>query len=236
MPSEQYRLRRTLFFPLFYYLCIAYKGITMEQSDTVTTLIFDFGGVLVNLDKERCISKFNASGINNTEKFLSNFGQQGIFLQFEKGLISEDEFRNELRKTTAKNLSDKDIDDAWCSFLTGIPNEKLDLLVALRQKYRVLMLSNTNSIHIRYCKENYFTREGRSMSDCFDKCYFSYEMHMAKPDAEIFEALLADSDLQAEECLFLDDGKLNIETAKSLHFKTRLVKAHEKLCIESFKL
>ena len=193
----------------------------------VSTIIFDFGGVIVNLDKERCIRKFNALGINDTEKFLGNFGQQGVFFLFEKGLISEDEFRNELRKMASRSLSDEEINDAWCSFLTGIPNEKLDLLVALRQKYRVLMLSNTNSLHIRYSQANYFNREGRSMSDCFDKCYLSNEMQMVKPDAEIFEALLADSGLKAEECLFLDDSKLNIETADSLHFKTRLINPHE---------
>ena len=201
----------------------------MLKLDNISTLIFDFGGVLVNLDKECCIRNFNALGVKNTDKFLGNFGQQGMFLDFEKGLISEDEFRAELRKMAKKDLKDDEIDKAWCSFLTGIPNEKIDLLIKLRKKFRVLMLSNTNSIHIRFCEEEYFSEKGRQMEDCFDKRYLSYEMQKVKPDKDIFEALLQDSGLRAEECLFLDDGKLNIEAADKLHFRTYLVKPHENL-------
>ena len=195
----------------------------------ITTLIFDFGGVIVNLDKERCIRNFTALGIENTEKFLGNFGQQGVFLQYEKGQITDDEFRAELRELTTKSLTNKEIDDAWCSFLTGIPTEKLDLLIELKKKYRVLMLSNTNNIHIQYCKEHYFSRNGHSIDDYFHKCYLSYEMQMAKPDAEIFEALLHDSGLKAEECLFLDDSKLNIETANQLGINTYLITPYSNL-------
>jgi putative hydrolase of the HAD superfamily len=209
--------------PLHFFL------INMLQLDNVSTLIFDFGGVLLNLDRDNCIRSFSALGIDNTDRFLGNFGQQGVFLLFEKGLISEDKFRAELRDMAKKELMNDEIDAAWCSFLTGIPQEKIDLLLELRKKYRVLMLSNTNSIHIRFCRDNYFRENGRSMDDCFDKCYFSYEMHMAKPDEEIFETLLSDSGLKAEECLFFDDGKLNIETAKRLGFNTYLVKAQENL-------
>lgn len=201
----------------------------MKQFSNITTLIFDLGGVLVNLDLNRCILNFKRLGLENFEQYLSNFGQSGVFLQFEKGQIGVEEFRNEIRKLAKHPLTDAQIDDAWCSFLVDVPTQKVEMLLELKKKFRLLLLSNTNSLHIEVSTKKEFAKAGKLLTDIFDSCYFSYEMGMVKPDVEIFEALLADAGVKAEECLFLDDGKKNIEQASKLGIQSYLVDVNEDL-------
>ena len=201
----------------------------MKQYNNISTLIFDLGGVIVDLDLAKCIQNFKDLGLENIEQYLSNFGQKDFFMQFEKGQIGIPVFRDEIRKLAGIELTDAQIDEAWCSFLTQIPVEKLHLLSELKKKYRILLLSNTNPLHIQTAVAAEFRKTGKTMQDFFDKCYLSYEMGMVKPDVEIFEALLADAQVKAEECLFLDDGKKNIDTAAALGIQTYWVKPNENL-------
>jgi len=201
----------------------------MKISNNITTLIFDFGGVIINLDLPQCIENLKQLGLNDVDQYLSNFGQKDFFLKYEKGYIGTEEFRSEIRKLASKPITDQQIDAAWCSFLCDIPDAKINLLLELKKRYRLLLLSNTNPLHIHVSGEGEFARRGMSVYDVFDKCYLSYEMKMAKPDAEIFEALLADAGVQANECLFLDDGPKNIATAEKLGIQSYLVSENENL-------
>ncbi len=133
----------------------------MEQFKNIKTLIFDFGGVLINLDLPACIRKINQLGISNVEQYLSNYGQAGFFLKFEKGEIDIPQFRNEIRKLSTKSITDSQIDEAWCEFLQDIPQEKLDVVEKLRQKYRIIMLSNTNPLHIEVSAAGEFAKRRR---------------------------------------------------------------------------
>ena len=201
----------------------------MKHFKNISTLIFDFGGVLINLDISKCILNFKQLGLNNFEHYLNNFAQSGFFMQLEKGLISAGEFRNEIRKLSPKLLTDAQIDDAWCSFLLDVPVEKLEMLVELRKKFRVVLLSNTNIIHFPNSEKIIFTNNGRKLSDYFDRCYLSYEMKMAKPDKKIFENILSIENVHPSECLFLDDGLKNIIEAQKMGIQTYLVHEHEDL-------
>lgn len=194
----------------------------MTKYQDITTLIFDLGGVIVDLDWNQCIRNFEKIGINDMEKLVSTTLQKGFVLDYEMGLTSDDQFRTEIRKYAVSEVTDDQIDYAWTSLLVGIPAEKLDLLMELRKKYKVLMLSNTNNLSFRF-SEKMFEVNGYRITDFFDKCYLSYEMKLAKPSAEIFVALLADAGLKAEECLFLDDGIHNINTASELGFQTEYI-------------
>ena len=201
----------------------------MKQFNNITTLIFDLGGVLINLDLPQCIQNFKDLGLQNFEQNLSLFGQKGFFLQFEKGQITIPEFREEVRKLCPDPITDAQIDAAWCSFLCDIPTQKMDMLLELKKKFRLLLLSNTNQLHIEVSTAGEFAKIGKKITDVFDKCYYSYAMRMAKPDAEIFETLLADASISAHECLFLDDGPKNIEMAQKLGIQSYLVDIHEDL-------
>ena len=201
----------------------------MKHFSNISTLIFDFGGVLIDLDMNQSILNFKKLGVENVENYLSNFGQSGFFMQLEKGKISAEEFRSEIRKMTTNTITDKEIDDAWNAFLVRIPSEKLDIVYQLRKKFRVIMLSNTNAIHFPYAERTFFSYKNRGIDEYFDKCYRSYDMKMAKPDAEIFEAILNQEQVAPNQCLLLDDGPKNIEQAQKLGFQTYFVDPKEDL-------
>ena len=103
------------------------------------------------------------------------------------------------------------------------------MLLELKKKFKILMLSNTNPLHIEVSAAREFARVDKTKNDFFDKCYLSYEMGMVKPNADIFEALLYDAGVKAGKCLFLDDGLRNIETAQKLGIQSYLVEANEDL-------
>ena len=194
----------------------------------IKNLIFDFGGVLIDLDRTRRINQFHSLGLNHVDQLLDVCHQQGLFLQHEKGLVDDDTFRNYIRTESGQlQLSDSQIDAAWNSFLVTIPTYKLEALLQLRQHYMVYLLSNTNNIHWQWSVEHAFPHKSFRVEDYFEKIYLSYEMKMAKPDVEIFEAVLADANILPQVTLFLDDSPANCEAARSLGIKTYTPKAHE---------
>ena len=201
----------------------------MQQFNNISTLIFDFGGVLISLDMDECIRRFKALGVVDVDKYLNKYGQIDFFMKYEKGTINTQEFRTELRKHTNNNISDAQIDDAWCSFVCEIPKEKLELLEKLKEKYRIVLLSNTNQMHIERTATAEFAKYSKTIDDYFDHCYLSYEMKMVKPDRDIFETLLKSEAVNPENCLFLDDSLKNIEMAKSLGIQSYLVDENENL-------
>lgn len=201
----------------------------MTNNQQIKTIIFDFGGVIINLDLPQCIQNFKNMGVPNVEKYLSNFGQSGFFLQWEKGEIGIPEFRNEIRKIAEAPLTDEQIDRAWCSFLTDIPAHRIELLKKLRQQYPLFLLSNSNPLHIEVSAAVEFEKYGAQIHDFFDCCYFSYKIGLTKPDEEIFRYVMKDSGVKSEECLFIDDGQKNIETAARMGFKTHFMKQGDSL-------
>ncbi len=193
----------------------------------IRAVLFDFGGVLIDIKREKCIEAFSQLGFPEVEQYIGNYTQTGFFLDFEKGLISPEDFRNEIRNYSNKNLTDQQLDKAWNAFLIDIPEYKLDLLRKLKKNYRVLLLSNTNIIHFTQKGREEFEKQGLHLSDYFDKCYLSYELKMAKPQPEIFQYILENEKVKANEVLFLDDGEKNIKVAESLGFHTYLVNEKE---------
>ncbi|HNX87512.1 MAG TPA: HAD family phosphatase [Paludibacteraceae bacterium] len=205
----------------------------MSKYKNVTTIIFDLGGVIIDLDWNLCIHNFENLGIFNMKNLVSTTLQKGFVLDYEMGMITDAQFRDEIRKNASGEVADHQIDHAWTSLLVGIPEEKLNLLSELKKKYKILMLSNTNNLSFRY-SEKMFEVNGKNINDFFDKCYLSYKMKLAKPKPEIFEALLEDAGVKAEECLFLDDGIHNIETASELGMQTWLVEPYTSLSLNDF--
>lgn len=193
----------------------------------IKNLLVDFGGVLIDLDRQRCIENFRKLGLENVEELLGLYNQQGLFMQQEKGLITPVEFRNGIREILGKVISDKQIDTAWNSFLVSIPTMKLDLLLKLREKYVVYLLSNTNEIHWKWACQHAFRYRGFRVEDYFEKMYLSFEMKMVKPDTEIFKTVLEDAGIVAEETFFIDDSLANCQAAQTLGISTYTPQAGE---------
>lgn len=205
-------------------------SIVEYMSKEIKNILFDFGGVIVSLDKQKAFDRFTEIGFPNIHDYLTTFRQKGIFLEYEEGKINPADFYNEFRRLAEKNdIPDADIDSAWLAFLDGIPEYKFQLLKDLRQKYNVYMLSNTNPSIMGWAKTNDFSPEGLPVDAFFDKLYLSYEIGHAKPDREIFDFIIKDSGMDPAETLFLDDGKANVEIGAELGFQTYQVDQNEDL-------
>ena len=196
-----------------------YKSTQMEIKG-IKNLLIDFGGVLIDLDRDRCIGNFKQIGFDQIDQMLSLSHHQGIFLQQEKGLITPAQFRDGIREMIGKDVADEQIDAAWNSFLIGIPVAKLELLLKLREKYVVYLLSNTNKIHWDWSCQNAFPYRAFRVEDYFEKIYLSFEMKTAKPDRDIFERVVEDAGIVPQETLFIDDSEANCLMAQELGIST----------------
>lgn len=183
----------------------------------IRNIIFDFGGVLVDLDRHRCIEAFRRIGAGAIAGYVDECRQEDLFHDLEVGLTDVGRFCEAVRRACPGcNASDDDICDAWNALLTGIPRHRLDRLKELRRDYRLVLLSNTNPIHWRKAVDDYFTQGGLNVNYYFEKTYLSYEMRMLKPDEEIYRKVLDSSGMDAGDTLFIDDSKANCAAAERL--------------------
>ena len=182
----------------------------------IRNIVFDLGGVLVDLDFKAAINGLQEAGFANVKEQLLAFDRGGIFQKFEVGEITADEFRTAIRENSTVTLTDEEVDALWNLMLLEIPREKLELILELRGKYMVYLLSNTNSIHWDYVCKNAFNYRGFRVEDYFEETFLSYEMHLAKPDKAIFEKVLHDANLLPEETLFIDDSEANCKAAQEV--------------------
>jgi putative hydrolase of the HAD superfamily len=196
----------------------------------IKNIIFDLGGVIIHLAYERTREAFMALGVKDFDAIYNKSRQSGFFDAFDKGRISPEDFRNEIRKYIPDTRSDKEIDAAWDAMLLDIPEIKLVLLKQLKSKYRTFLLSNTNEIHISNFSDALHRRYGTSdFTPYFEECYYSCRLGMRKPDAEIFEFVLEKNGLIAEETLFVDDSVQHIAGAAQLGINTILFEQNTSL-------
>lgn len=194
----------------------------------VKNIIFDLGGVLIDLDRQACIDAFAAAGYAKAGEMLDPYLQTGIFLQLEEGKISAAELYDAIRRDAGKDIPDETIARSLGKFVAALPPYKLDMLSALREAgYRVFMLSNTNPIMIRHIRDVYFTQQGLTIDAYFDRLFLSYEMGAVKPDPEIFHRMIAEGGIDPAESLFIDDAPANIARGKELGFHTHLAQPEE---------
>ena len=190
----------------------------------IKNLLFDLGGVIMDLDRDRCVRAFEALGMRDAEDFLGVYGQKGAFLALERGDIDADEFRREIRPLFDREVTDEEIDSAFNQFLTGIPQERLRALRQLRKRFGVYLLSNTNPIMMNgFIAEEFRQEEGMEMKDYFDGVVASYVAKCYKPDREIFDYACEKCGIKPEETLFFDDSQANVDAARALGFYAELV-------------
>lgn len=184
----------------------------------IKNIIFDFGGVLVDLNQQACLDAFAKLGAPQVAEYLTPYGHQGPFGQVENGDITIEQFHDEIRRVFQVSLTDQQIDEAWLAFLVHTPTYKMRMVYELAKTYRVFLLSNTNPVHTRKLKE--FDEHGYPVKDCFEKLYLSYEIGLSKPGKAIYEYVLHDAGIRAEETLLVDDGPANCRTANELGIRT----------------
>ena len=187
--------------------------------NNIDTLIFDFGGVIINLDYKKLVDEFKKLGIFDSKKLYSKKEQTKLFDSLECGQISNEDFLNEIRKKS--NTNDLElIKKAWNSILLNIPEERVHLLKKLSLKYKIYLLSNTNSIHLNEIISAYGEKKWRNFISIFNEVYFSNQIGMRKPNEDVFFYLIKKNKLDVSKTLFIDDSPQHIKTAKKIGFKT----------------
>lgn len=193
----------------------------MTQAKKIKNIVFDFGGVLVGLDKHRCIAALDSIGAREISGYVDECRQEDLFHDLEIGRIDVEEFCNEVRrKSPLCTASDEKIAWAWGELLTGIPQEKLQKIESLKKDYRIFLLSNTNVIHWKRSVDEYFHCGELGVDDLFERIFLSYEMGMVKPGHDIFLTMLAEAQIDAAETLFIDDSAANCAVAESVGINT----------------
>ena len=191
----------------------------MDDMQQIKNVIFDLGGVLVDLDIERCIAAFRLLGMNRVADLVNPYYPAEMIGRLERGDISFHEACDEMRRLDNRpGVTDAEIAGAYGAFLTGIPVAKLRQIARLREAgIRTYVLSNNNPASMEVIRGQ-FTADGRTMDDYFDKIYLSYELHELKPSEAIFRKVMADSGVAPAQTLFIDDGQKNVDTAQALGF------------------
>jgi putative hydrolase of the HAD superfamily len=186
----------------------------------IKNIIFDFGGVIIPVNPMAYAEKMITLGCSDMTGLHQRFQDEEVYIRFEKGELSPEEFRNLLRSGFINHISDEDLDRAWNQMLGEVPPHRVRFLEDLKVRHRTFLLSNTNIIHYHHYQDQFCATYGyASLDDLFEKAYYSYQLKMYKPDPAIFEFVLKDSGLIAVETLFIDDNPDNIRAAEKLGIK-----------------
>ncbi|HAP68902.1 MAG TPA: hypothetical protein DCR04_04125 [Flavobacteriales bacterium] len=180
-------------------------------------IIFDFGGVVLNLDYQLTIGAFKKLGLPNFEANFTQLAQTALFDNFERGEISPKEFRKGLNEAFEEPIEDEKLDHAWNAMLLDLPIERLHLLSQIREEKKLVLLSNTNEIHVEAFESNLKLKHGHNdLSGYFETVYYSCRVGMRKPESRIFHHVLEEEGFDPSETLFIDDSPQHIEGARKV--------------------
>lgn len=200
----------------------------MELNE-IDAVIFDFGGVLINLDYERTVSAFKSLGIDSFEELYSKASQTNVFDDFETGQISAQRFINDLLRYLPQRTTPNQVVHAWNAMILDVPKEVIELLAKLKRTKKIYLLSNTNEIHIDLAFRRWMQIASIHPKEVFDNVFLSHEIHLRKPHIETFEFVLEFERLIPERSLFIDDSIQHIEGAQKTGMKTHHLLAQEDL-------
>jgi putative hydrolase of the HAD superfamily len=191
---------------------------------SIKALLFDLGNVLLPIDLSLTYQAFSQLSLSfSSEEIQSKINNEGLWLGYEAGLLTDDEFRNLLRDKLDLDCSSDEFDHAFSALLLGFPANVYSFLQELTASFDLYLLSNTSLIHSRIFLNNQLGPKGENLFGLFKKAYFSYEMGLVKPNPLIYVQVLKENNLKAEEIIFFDDNVANIESASNLGINSILI-------------
>jgi glucose-1-phosphatase len=181
--------------------------------DNVKNIIFDLGGVIMDIDVKQTLHAFSKLGIKNIHEYFGHGFAASFFSDHEAGRISDEDFLKEIKKLIIGEVSEGAVIDAWNALLLRFPPERIALLKELRSRYRLFLFSNTNAIHYQKFSEIYRNAFSGELEDLFERAYYSHSLGHRKPETSGFELIIRENDLDPKQTLFVDDAFINVEGA-----------------------
>ncbi|MGB0880342.1 MAG: HAD family hydrolase [Polaribacter sp.] len=177
----------------------------------IKNIIFDFGDIFINLDKMATYREMETLGVTEISEDMI-----AVYHQYEKGLLSTDEFVNFYHQKSG--IQNEDLIFAWNAVLLDFPKYRLEFVkqLATNKKYRLFLLSNTNDLHISWVKKSCGIEFYNEFKNCFEQFYLSHQINFRKPDMAIYEFVLNENNLIPQETLFVDDVEENTVAAEKL--------------------
>ena len=192
-------------------------------------IIFDLGGVLLNLDFEKTADAFTALGVRNFHDYFTQYHAAPLFKKLEVGSVADQSFYDSVRQIALITADNNDIDTAWNAMLLDFPHHRIEKLQELARNYRLFLFSNTNSIHHAAFHQRFYEQFGFELDSLFEKAYYSHLIGYRKPDVEAFHFVINDSRVDPAETLFIDDTQPNIDAAKKTGLQAALVSPQKDL-------
>lgn len=182
----------------------------------ITHILFDWGGVIINIDHHKTIAEFNKLVDGQFERIYTPNGQNTIFDKLETGKISENEFYDAIRSEFNIDTDNKTLRSAWCSILQDVPAERIDLLRELKRKNKIYLLSNTNAVHVHHAAIMLKEQHNLDFFGLFNGTYLSHDMGYRKPNRGYFDYTIEKEGLNLQKCIFIDDTEINVDAAASV--------------------
>jgi len=193
-------------------------------------IIFDFGGVLLNIDFKRTFDAFRQLGYEEFDEMYNHDAANPLFQNLETGIISDVEFYDRLNAILPYPSTNVQLREAWCAMLLGYKKESLEFLTTLKDNYNLYLLSNTNIIHYkRFSSMLKEETKYERLDDFFTMAWYSHEIRLRKPDVGTYEYVLNEAGIKPEDTLFIDDSQVNLPNAEKLGIKTHLFKPGERI-------
>lgn len=187
----------------------------------IKNIIFDLGGVLLNLDFEATIRAFQNLGLDRAVLDKITGYADRIFYELELGETTPARFRSRVRELlNNNNISDREIDDAWCAMTLDIPGNRVKILQKLKKSFNLYLFSNTNMIHIDRLHASFKSQYGIGFTSLFLKNIYSHEIQDRKPNQSAFQKVIKITGVNPSETLFIDDLEKNIISAEGSGFRT----------------
>lgn len=191
-------------------------NISDLQAENIEYIIFDFGGVIMDIDIQKTITgfaKLQIAGLSEEDVIADN---ESFFLDLELGNITPAQFIDTLHRNypASSDIPEADVWAAWNALLQPYEKKRIDLLEKISESYKIYLLSNTNYPHREKFRDMYKKQFGGNFDNLFTECFYSDEMHLRKPDIQIYQEVTNALGIQPEKILFIDDKKVNIEAAR----------------------
>lgn len=186
----------------------------MPITSTINAIIFDLGGVIINLSPAKTYEAFSAISKRPLSEIEELAKTSREFNLYETGHLSDEDFRIFLRQSLTVDIDDQLLDKAWNAMLLDIPPQRLQTLLRLKTNYRTFLLSNTNAIHLKAFNDILMNVSGQANFELyFEKDYYSHEMGLRKPNPTIFDYVVREQQLNPSQTIFLDDSSINLAGA-----------------------